>query len=122
MNVEEEEMGEEHGGERREEGSVEEGGGPALMDKECPEEEAGVKAEVVAGEKAGGDFTEETVLRELSSANKGGGEDTGVILNGEEQEGAWAMEGETGNAGEVERCLRLGLKAERALLTSVSGP
>lgn len=120
--MEEEEIGEEHGGERREKPSVGEGGGPALTDGECPEEEAGVKADVVVGEKEGGGFTEETVFRELSSANKGTGEDTEVILNCEEQEGAWTEEEGKGEAGEAECCLGLGLKAERALLRSVSGP
>lgn len=115
-------MGEEQGGERRGKPSVGEGGGRVLMDEECPEEKAGVKADVVVGDKAGGGFTEETVLRELSSANKGAEEDAGVILNGEEQEGEWTEEEGTGEAGEAECCLRLGLKAERDLLRSVSEP
>lgn len=82
-------MGEEHGGERREDGVGEEGG-PALMDEDLPEEE-----EEGVGEEAGGACIEEphpregveekqgrapeTVFREVSSAD-----DAGTILNGEE--------------------------------------
>lgn len=135
VNAEEEAMGEEHVGERREGDGVGEEGGAALMDEDLP----GVKAEEGVGEEPGGACMEEhlpdggpgikqgrvleTVFRELSSADMGVGEDTEAILNGEEQGGAWTKE-EGGRAltGEEERCLRLGLKAEGTLLGSVSWP
>lgn len=119
MNAEEEAMGEEHGGEWREEDGIGEEGGPARIDEDRPEEEeVGVKAE-----EEGRVCMEEPLPIEVSSADTGVGEDAGAILNGEEQGGAWTEE-EEGRAltGEGERCLRLGLKAEGALLRSVSGP
>lgn len=85
-------MGEEHGGERREEDWVREEGGPALMDEDLPEEEEeGVKAEKGVGEEEAGACIKEplpveekqgraleTVFREVSSAD-----DAGTMLNGE---------------------------------------
>lgn len=107
VNAEEEVMGEEHGGDRREEDGVGEEGGPALMDEDLPEEEdEGVKAEEGVGEEAGRACIEEplseerveeklgkapeTVFREVSSTDSGVGEDSGTVLNGEEQGGVRA--------------------------------
>lgn len=143
VNAEEEVMGEEHGGERREEPGVGEEGGPALMNEDLPEEEEedkGVTAEDCVVEDSGGTCIEEplpeegagetpgrapeTVFREVSSADTGMGENAGTILNGEEQGVARTEEEEEGRAltGEGERCLRLGLKAEGAVVMSMSWP
>lgn len=129
VNAEEEVMGEEHGGERRE---GREEGGPALMEEDLSkEEDERVKAEEGVGEEAGGACIEEplpaegvveklgkaleTVFRELSSADTGVGEDPGTILNGEEQGGERTEEEGRALTGEGERCLRLGLMAERSV-------
>ncbi len=61
----EEVMGEEHGGDRREEDGVGEEGGPALMDEDLPEEEdEGVKAEEGVGKEVGGAWIEEPLPEE----------------------------------------------------------
>lgn len=132
VNAEEEVIGEEHGGERREEDGVDEG----LPEEEEEEEDKGV------GEDSGGARSEEplpedgvgekqgralgTVFREVSSTDTGVGENAGTILNGEEQGGTWTEgeEEEEGRAltGEGERCLRLGLKAEGAVVRPMSWP
>lgn len=125
VNAEEEATGEEHGGERREEdlpeeeeeeageGEEEEAGGACI---EVPLPEEGI------GEKRGRAL--ETVFREVSSADTVVAEDAGAPLNGEEQGGGRTEEEEEGRAltGEGERCLRLGLKAEEAVVRSVSRP
>lgn len=144
-----EEVGEEHGGERREEDSVGEEEGPALMDEDLPEEEEEEEesnAGEAVGEEAAGALMEEplpeegggekqgralgTVFGEMKpSADEGVGEDAGTTLNGEEQGDARTEEEEEGGrVGEVEKalmgegelCLRLGLKAEGAVVGSVS--
>lgn len=100
VNAEVEATGEEHGGERREEDSVGEGGGPALLHEDLPKEgEEGVKAEEGVGEGVWGACireplpeegvgekqgrTLETVFREVSSPDTGVGEEAGTVLNGE---------------------------------------
>lgn len=89
VNAEEEAMGEEHGGEWREEDGVGEEGGPARIDEDRPEEEeVGVKAEKGEGEEGGGVCMEEPLPIEVFSADTGVGEDVGAILNGEGQGGA----------------------------------
>lgn len=147
LNAEEEAVGEEHGGERRVGDSVGEEEGPALMDGDFPEEEEESNAGEGVGEEAGGALMEEplpeeggggekqgrvlgTVFGEVKpSADKRVGEDAGTTLNGEEQgDTGTEEEEEGGRVGEIEKalmgegelCLRLGLKAEGAVVGSVS--
>lgn len=136
VNAEEEAIAEEHGGERREDGGVGEEGGPALIDEDLPEE--GVNADEGVGERAGGDCTDEPLLeegvgekqgrvlefrfREVSSPDPRVGGVAGIILNGEEQGGAWTEEEEGEGrtlTGEGEQCLRLSLKADGAVVRSL---
>lgn len=148
LNADEDAVGEEHGGERREEGSVGEEEGPAFMDEDLPEEEEEEESNAGegVGEEAGGALMEEplpeegggekqgralgTVFGEVKpSADKGVGEGAATTLNGEgqgdartEEEEEGGREGEVEKAlmGEGELCLRLGLKAEGAVVGSAS--
>lgn len=102
VKTEDDEIGEEHEGERRKEEQTGEEGGPALME-----------------EVGGGVGTPEQGVGEVVGV-AGGGEGA-VVLNGEEQGEAGMLQEEVrALKGDGERCRRPGLKAEEVLLGSLS--